>query len=277
MTPLRLRGLSRAVLGGFLIGSSLIGHAQDNDRPGMVRITDSRPRGVPARNAGFHAVGKGEYHDLSNRYYGSGGDCYGYGDCPECNGDCDNGHKNCKLKHCFREHYCKHSPDHGYMSPGKVPIYRQGVQYNQYFPAGWYGTANGGITGPVYPTIYQPTDTTQLGYYYQHVPFWQPNPNALPPRPIPAQWHRKSAVSPTPWNLYGWGHGYGHGHGYGDAYCPPGAGWVDTTNSSPTPMQGQPGPVANPPAGEPVKPVPAPPAQDDSAQNLHIRRVSLEQ
>jgi hypothetical protein len=266
MIPLRLRGVSRAVLGGFLIGSSLIGHAQENDRPGMVRITDSRPRGVPIRNAG-HAVGKGEYHKISSGSYGGYG--YGYGDCPDCYDDCDDG-RHCRHKHWFREHYCKHSPDHGYASPGKIPIYRQGVQYNSYFPVGWYGTANGNMTGPVYPTIYQPTDTTQLGFYYQHVPFWQPNPNALPPRPIPAQWHRKIPAGQVPWNLHGWG------HGYGGAYCPPGAGWVDTTNS-PTPMQNQPAPAANPPAGQSApKEVPAPPA-DDSALNLHIRRASLEQ
>lgn len=272
MIPLRLRGVSRAVLGGFLIGSSLIGQAQDNDRPGIVRITDSRPRGVPIRNAGFHSVGKGEYHDLSRSYNSGYG--YGSGDCPDCYNDCDDDCKHGRHKHCFREHYCKHSPDHGYVSPGKIPIYRQGVQYNSYFPNGWYGTPNGGITGPVYPMIYQPTDTTQLGYYYQHVPFWQPNANALPPRPIPAQWHRKIPAGQVPWSLHNWGHGYGQG--YGNAYCPPGEGWTDTTNMTPTPMQNQPAPAANPPAAEPEKQIPAPPA-DDSALNLHIRRASSEQ
>jgi hypothetical protein len=246
MTPLRLRGLSRAVLGGFLIGSSLIGNAQDNNQPGLVRITDSRPRGVPIRNASIHAVGKGEYHGIDGYYT----------DCPDCDDDCDDG-KHCRLKHCFREHYCKHSPDHGYVTPGKVPIYRYGVQYNQYFPNGWYGTANGGITGPVFPMIYQPTDTTQLGYYYQHAPFWMPNQHALPPRPIPAQWHRRIPAGHEPWNAGGWG------YGYGNAYCPPGSGWVETTNASPTPIQAQPAPAKIPPA-------------DASAVNLHIRRASLE-
>jgi hypothetical protein len=33
-----------------------------------------------------------------------------------------------------------------------------------------------------------PTDTTQLGYYYQHAPAWRPAP--APGAPIPSQWHR---------------------------------------------------------------------------------------
>jgi hypothetical protein len=38
------------------------------------------------------------------------------------------------------------------------------------------------------PHIYMPTDTTQLGYYYQHAPAWTPAPP--PGAPIPSHWHR---------------------------------------------------------------------------------------
>ncbi len=43
----------------------------------------------------------------------------------------------------------------------------------------WYPdtpfTQNGGrLPGGIYPTAYQPTDTTQAGYYYNYVPTWQP-------------------------------------------------------------------------------------------------------
>jgi len=254
MIPQRLRRLSRAVLGGFLIGSSLIGYAQENESPGLVRITDARPKGVPIRNASLGHAGRGEYHNIGGNYAGSG-------DCPECYGD---GHGHHGHKGLFREHYCKHSPDHGYSTPGKIPIYRRGVQYNQYFPAAWYGTANGGITAGNYPQIYQPTDTTQLGFYYQHVPYWQPNPNALPPRPIPAQWHRRVPTANAPWNNGGWGHGYG-----GGAYCPPGSGWTESSTLTPTPMQSAPTATPAP------TPVPAAPPQDDSALNLHIRRAGF--
>jgi len=147
--------------------------AQDT---GIVRISDRGGKSVQA--ASFHSSG-----------HAMGGDAYGYGDgglcdCPECQGK-----KGWKLgKNC--EHYCSHSPDHGYSIPGKWPIHRRGVQYNSYYPARWLGT--NGLTlhgGVVYPMVYQPTDTTQLGFYGQHVPFWHPQPNPLPPRPVPVHWH----------------------------------------------------------------------------------------
>lgn len=280
MTSHTLQPLFRAVLGGFLIGSSLIGHAQDNSTVGVVRITDARPRGVPVQNAGFSHKVKGDYQSFSGGYGYGCPHCNG-GGCPQCNGGCPSGHgKHCHLGHClhgkFREHYCSHSPDYGFAIPGKNPIYRRGVQYNQYFPSGWYGTANGGIAaGMTYPTIYQPTDTTQLGFYYQHVPFWQPNPNALPPRPIPAQWHSLTPVAHKHWNGAGWGGGY----------CPPGnAGWVDggTTNATPTPMpaDGQPTtPQAPSATDQPPMPVPQEdaPAPNDAAQGLQIRRANYQE
>ena len=45
--------------------------------------------------------------------------------------------------------------------------------------------------------IGQQTDTAQSGYYYQHVPQWQPNPRMLPPAPHPRTWHyRPGEVGP---------------------------------------------------------------------------------
>jgi len=35
-------------------------------------------------------------------------------------------------------------------------------------------TQSGGRLPTNYPTVYHPTDTTQLGYYYNYVPTWQP-------------------------------------------------------------------------------------------------------
>ena len=69
----------------------------------------------------------------------------------------------------------------------------------------WYG-AGADYSGSYAPMVYQPTDTTQLGYYYQHVPFWQPMPNRLPPRPIPAQWHITApAVQASRFSTGAWG------------------------------------------------------------------------
>lgn len=47
-----------------------------------------------------------------------------------------------------------------------------------------------------------PTDTTQLGYYYQKVPTWAPVPGRIPPAPQPGEWHyygpTATAYAPCP-------------------------------------------------------------------------------
>ena len=37
--------------------------------------------------------------------------------------------------------------------------------------------------------VYMPTDTTQLGYYYQHAPTWHAYSGMIPPVPRPSDWH----------------------------------------------------------------------------------------
>ena len=145
--------------------------AQDANTPGIVRISDGRSR-MAVQPASFHG-------HRQAAVYGSSDDCP-TGNCPS--GHCQRGYG------CFQEHYCKKSPDYGYSPPAKYPLHRRGVEYNTYFPNQWYGLPGGGLAGG-YPMVYQPTDTTQLGFTYQHVPSWQPNPNMLPQRPVPAQWH----------------------------------------------------------------------------------------
>lgn len=72
--------------------------------------------------------------------------------------------------------------------PGRFPIERIPVQYLRYYPAVWYGLP--GSTLPVVaPQVHMPTDTTQLGFYYQRVPTWMPVPGMVPPPPIPSQLH----------------------------------------------------------------------------------------
>lgn len=77
----------------------------------------------------------------------------------------------------------------GYQSrPGAVwlpsihPVQRDPVIYQRYWPNRWYGMPGGGIAhdAPRAPVVYVPTDTTQLGYYHQRVPFWTPRANAYP-------------------------------------------------------------------------------------------------
>ena len=174
---------------------------QTQESVGIVRITDGRSRsGVPQTagcttdrsgapcSQGGCPTGGGGFGNCQNGncqahgYYG-GGACQS-GQCPNCRG--------C-IGSKFCEHCCKRSPDYGYSPPSKYPLLRRGVEYNQYYPANWYG-AGADYSQSQAPMVYQPTDTTQLGYTYQHVPFWQPQPNRLPERPIPAQWHSTPAA-----------------------------------------------------------------------------------
>jgi hypothetical protein len=286
MISLVPRRLNYAVLGGFLIGSSLVGYAQDETTPGIVRITDAGPADVPVQNVGYSAPGP--YMDAYG-LYGDCPDCYGgyggAGKCPHCWGRGCYGKPHPHLAALFHPHYCCTAPGAGFSIPGKRPIYRRSAQYTNYFPAIWYGSpsANPYAGAPVFPMVYQPTDTTQLGFYYQHVPFWMPNPGALPPRPVPAQWHNYGAVVNPPW--CGWlgsstvGHrmrrhgmrkGAYAGGMYGPAYGPPGDGWVEVApGAAPTMIPANPEPETG---GEVVPDAPpvedgAPPANPDPDKN----------
>jgi hypothetical protein len=77
-----------------------------------------------------------------------------------------------------------------YNTPVTIPVapmartynYGWGVPSSRLSPIGGYTawhpdvpyTQRGGrLPGGIYPTVYQPTDSTQLGYYYNHTPGWQ--------------------------------------------------------------------------------------------------------
>lgn len=254
----------------------------DGSSAGYVRITDRqlKPNGQPVQQAGafhHHHLGGAPCPNGScptDPGYGSGVGGYGNcptGDCPYCRG-CFHGK--------FCDHYCKHSPGYGYTPPGKYPLLRRGVQYDTMYPAQWYGAGGECIVSSA-PMVYQPTDTTQLGFYYRHVPFWQPYPNPLPVRPVPAEWH----VTPAPysawgnawgytWNHYGkFGHHLHHHHGryyqggYGmNGNCPVDGTWVPQQGTTPgevvQPVNPSPTPVNAPsPSSPEVLP-------DSSAQEL---------
>ncbi len=86
---------------------------------------------------------------------------------------------------------CALPPDAGWAPPGKVAMWRKPVVYNKFFPDQWTGApglpAGAGMRAM---HVYMPTDTTQLGYYYQTVPQWQPNPAMTPTAPNPNDWHQ---------------------------------------------------------------------------------------
>jgi hypothetical protein len=86
---------------------------------------------------------------------------------------------------------CTYSPDHGWDPPYKTAIRRTPVQYHRYWPARWYGEPGSAPVASQFPMVNTPTDTTQLGFYYQRVPQWRPNPRMIPPAPWPPQWHHR--------------------------------------------------------------------------------------
>lgn len=231
--------------------------AQDYDvNSGIVRISDSKAPAVQSASTGEYHAGPGVYGD------------YGYvdGDCPHCYGGKGNGGK-------FKEKYCTHSPDHGYSVPGKWPIQRYGVQYQHLFPYAWYSVYTGQPYVVAAPQIYQPTDTTQLGYYGQHVPFWQPNPAMLPARPVPAQWHHYAPV------VYASQHGrlYTKGGGVIEGGAMDG-GYVNGSviYHSPTPV-GAPAPAELQPVPEKTAPADIPPKPlMESAVPLPLERVNFQ-
>jgi hypothetical protein len=78
-------------------------------------------------------------------------------------------------------------PTTGWVPPGQISMHRMWVPYHKFYPNAWMGQPAGPQAR--LPVIYTPTDTTQLGYYYQHVPHWHTYANMLPPVPRPVDWH----------------------------------------------------------------------------------------
>jgi hypothetical protein len=128
-----------------------------------------------------------------------------YHECPECDPP------RRLVNQYRRRHGLVLPPDYGWSPPGRHPIDRISIDYYRAFPAAY----NGQPVGPavVRPSVYWPTDTTQLGYTYQHSPRWLPYPGMVPPVPHPGQWHHPLCYGPN-----------GYSGAYGQCpHCPPGA------------------------------------------------------
>ncbi len=136
-------------------------------------------------------------------------------------------HSNCPMGMCASSNGCmtnsclsntcvgrfcatKAFPDSGWAPPARLPVNRDRIWYGNYLPQAAYGNQGGGFIAN-YPQVYQPTDTTQLGYYYANVPTWQSRPGMIPPVPNPAEFH--SRVAPV---------GYGY-DGHSTCNCGPNA------------------------------------------------------
>lgn len=94
----------------------------------------------------------------------------------------------------YRDTGYAHISRRDWAPPRRIQLQRTPVYFPRYWPQTFFGQPTPAHSDPVrhYPVIPSPTDTAQLGYYYLHVPSWQPNPGMLPPIPLPSRWHDRS-------------------------------------------------------------------------------------
>ena len=80
-------------------------------------------------------------------------------------------------------------------APENRYLERSPVIFPRMYPEKFYGQHGPKTPGPVrrYSIIPLPTDTSQQGFYYMHVPSWQPRAGMLPPIPRPSRWHNRPA------------------------------------------------------------------------------------
>jgi hypothetical protein len=262
MTTRTKRALLAITVLGLTIGSA---RAQDELPAGAagegMPATDSPAMapagsGAPIMNAAPYGMPADQFAPGPQ----SGGFVDGGAGCPDgsCEADChDPGYCRCLGHRCY-------SPSRGFRPPVTTPVYREAVVYHRYWPARWYGQP-GWRLAPIYPMVYMPTDTTQLGFYYQRVPQWLPNETMYPPAPRPSDWHRRVVYGGVGDGMMAGGDCYGsaaagggvmyQGHP-GQPGLPPGA----MPNGAPpnaVPPNAVP-PNAVPPQQQPVPP-PAPP------------------
>ena len=204
--PWKLALIAAGTLASFVLPAGLALAADETE--GVVRICDQVPEqsaqgsgsegadtgsgtgNCPTcqsgRACGLHG-GSGGYNNHGVYGYHGNGQCgyNGYG----CMRPCGHVHQ---VLDWFNPHgMCTHSPDHGYAPPGKIRTpHPQQVAYTKGFPDAWTGQPGAGVGAARAAAIYMPTDTTQLGYYYQAAPRWQARRGMVPSVPNPSQLHQ---------------------------------------------------------------------------------------
>lgn len=119
----------------------------------------------------------------------------------------------CLSHTCLGRHCCnKAYPDAGWAPPAFYPVNRDAAWYATWHPQTPYGAPGGGFVAQ-YPQVYQPTDTTQLGFTYQNVPTWQSRTDRIPPVPRPGAFHSRSCpCQPAGHCMTGGTYSVGHHH-----------------------------------------------------------------
>ena len=121
--------------------------------------------------------------------------CYGWND-----GFCGFGQSGCGCGDPIGDHLrclfgcfggCSHAPGEGYVTPSRRPIWDLSMPISHMWSGQWT-CGKGGAHPSTLPNVYMPTDTTQLGYSYSHVPYWMPKAGMTPPLPIPGNFHNRT-------------------------------------------------------------------------------------
>ena len=118
------------------------------------------------------------------------------GYCGRCNGSyCGLDPLGNKIR-CLFGNYggCSHAPGEGYITPSRRPIWDMSMPTSTMWSGQWLcgkGQPHPSTLAPVY----MPTDTTQLGYSYSHVPYWMPKAGMVPQLPVPNQFHDRTIMS----------------------------------------------------------------------------------
>jgi hypothetical protein len=223
---------------------------------GIVRISDSKLTATPdAISTPGAPIG-----DLTTAGGCANGNCgaNGHG-CGNGRG-CGNGHSHACLFGQASGDGEIYPPDYGWGRPVKTPIERIPVIYHKYWPDYWTGECRDTSMVPRFPMVYMPTDTTQLGYYYQRVPQWQPNPAMIPPAPFPSQWHKRESDYFSGFCNHGRGGATGAGCETGD--CGPAGATGPAIYSQPSAT-----PVGPTPATDPI--APPPPVEPSARRPVH--------
>ena len=192
--------LCAALLGGVagLAGTAVADDAAA-DSEGVVRLGDATTNS-PVTPVGHRGDCQSCQTCETCPSYGSCPDCPSCRTCPlatlkqgwECG--CPNGTscRDCigdKLRCLFGVYGgCSHSPGEGYVTPGRRPIWDMSLPIQTMWSGQWT-CGKGGAHPSTRPPVYMPTDTTQLGYSYSHVPYWMPKAGMVPPVPNPSDYH----------------------------------------------------------------------------------------
>ncbi|HBN76464.1 MAG TPA: hypothetical protein DD473_11720 [Planctomycetaceae bacterium] len=118
------------------------------------------------------------------------------GHCPHCRGG--RGNRGVHAGHGHNGVYGgrngvgRQYPGANWCAPSKVTLQRERIQYQKWYPNYWSGYGPGPAPAPpYYPMVYTPTDTAQMGYYYQHAPSWTAQPWRTPGPAHPGVWHNR--------------------------------------------------------------------------------------